>query len=121
MNTMAPLPPRPVAPHGDAGGVPVAGVSVVTVAYMTGPTLFQHIDSVLAEPLAGELVLIDNGSEPADAQRLRDIAAAEPRVRLFQRHGKRRVRPGLQHGGGARARARAPVPEPRTRCCCPAR
>jgi GT2 family glycosyltransferase len=66
---------------------PAEGVSVVSVAYMTGDTLFEHIDSVLAEPLVGEFILVDNGSPADDARKLREIAAAEPRMQLLQGHG----------------------------------
>lgn len=62
-------------------------VSAVMVVYRTGPPLFSAIAHVLAEPLVNELVLVDNGSEPGDAANLRDIAAAEPRLRLLQGHG----------------------------------
>jgi hypothetical protein len=63
------------------------GVSVVMVAYNTGPSLFEAIPRVLAEPLVDELVLVDNGSMPEDAARLRDLAGREPRLRLLQGHG----------------------------------
>ncbi len=62
-------------------------VSVVMVAYRTGPSLFAAIPRVLADSLVQELVLVDNGSEAADAAKLRDIAASEPRLRLLQGHG----------------------------------
>jgi GT2 family glycosyltransferase len=62
-------------------------VSVIMVVYRTGPVLFRSIACVLAEPLAGELVLVDNGSSPEDAARLREMAAGEPRLRLLQGHG----------------------------------
>jgi GT2 family glycosyltransferase len=87
VNTFAPLHRDVLISQAIPVGPPLDGVSVISVAYMTGPTLFEHIDSVLAEPLASELILIDNGSEPADAQRLREIAAGEPRLRLYQGNG----------------------------------
>ncbi|HUO23835.1 MAG TPA: glycosyltransferase family 2 protein [Caulobacteraceae bacterium] len=62
-------------------------VSVIMVAYRTGPPLFRSIDRVLAEPLAGQLVLVDNGSAPEDEAALRELAAREPRFTLVQGQG----------------------------------
>jgi GT2 family glycosyltransferase len=62
-------------------------VSLIMVAYNTGPALFASIPRVLAEPLVDELLLVDNGSAPEDAARLRALAEAEPRLRLMQGHG----------------------------------
>lgn len=87
MNTYAPLHRDVRISQAAPVGPPLDGVSVISVAYMTGPTLFEHIDSVLAEPLAGELILVDNGSPPEDARRLQEIAEREPRVLLLQGHG----------------------------------
>ena len=61
--------------------------SVIMVVYRTGPPLFQSIDRVLAEPLVGELVVVDNGSSPADEAALRAFAAREPRFKLVQGQG----------------------------------
>lgn len=66
---------------------PSPDVSVIMVIYRTGPVLFASIAHVLAEPLVDELVLVDNGSTPEDAARLRELAQAEPRARLLQGHG----------------------------------
>jgi GT2 family glycosyltransferase len=57
------------------------------VAYRTGPALFETIPRALADPLVDELVLVDNGSSPPDAEALRALAAGEPRLRLIQGHG----------------------------------
>ena len=62
-------------------------VSVIMVAYRTGPSLFTAIPRVLADPLVQQLVLVDNSSDLVDAVRLREIAASEPRLRLLQGHG----------------------------------
>lgn len=64
-----------------------AGASVVLVAYMTGDSLFPSIDSALAQPEVGEVVIVDNGSTPEDAARLFALAAEDPRVRLVSGHG----------------------------------
>ena len=68
---------RPVRPH----------VSVVMVVYQTGEALIESIRHVLAEPLVDEFVIIDNGSPADEAERLRDLGMAEPRVVLQQGHG----------------------------------
>jgi GT2 family glycosyltransferase len=87
LNTLSPLFHDVFVSQATPIEAPLDGVSVISVAYMTGPTLFEHIESVLAEPLASELILIDNGSLPEDARRLRAIADGEPRMRLYQWHG----------------------------------
>ncbi|MDB5424155.1 MAG: glycosyl transferase family protein [Phenylobacterium sp.] len=62
-------------------------VSVVMVVYMTGAALDQSIAYVLKDPLADELVIVDNGSTAADARRLRNLAERDPRVVLLAGHG----------------------------------
>ncbi|HEX8568965.1 MAG TPA: glycosyltransferase family 2 protein [Caulobacteraceae bacterium] len=62
-------------------------VSVIMVVYMTGPALFESIGFVLSEPAVGEFVIVDNGSPPEDAQRLRRLAASEPKIKLLTGHG----------------------------------
>ncbi len=62
-------------------------VSVVMVVYQTGEALIKSIEHVLAEPLVDEFVIIDNGSPPAEAERLRALGRAEARVVLQQGHG----------------------------------
>jgi len=66
---------------------PRRSVSVVMVVYMTGEALAQSLDCVLADPLVDELVVVDNGSEPAEAERLRALAARDDRVVLKTGHG----------------------------------
>ena len=58
-----------------------AGASVVLVAYMTGDSLFPSIDSALAQPEVGEVVIVDNGSTVEDAARLVALAASRPSAR----------------------------------------
>jgi N-acetylglucosaminyl-diphospho-decaprenol L-rhamnosyltransferase len=62
-------------------------VSVVMVVYMTGEALHQSLACVLADPLVDELVIVDNGSAPAEAVRLRELAAHDARVLLAQGQG----------------------------------
>lgn len=63
------------------------GVSVVMVVYMTGEALTQSLACVLADPLVEELVVVDNGSSPAEAARLRELADRDGRVTLVQGQG----------------------------------
>ena len=62
-------------------------VSVVMVVYMTGEALEQSLACVLADPLVDELVVVDNGSAPAQAARLRALAEQDGRVVLAAGHG----------------------------------
>ncbi|WP_068874410.1 MULTISPECIES: glycosyltransferase family 2 protein [unclassified Phenylobacterium] len=62
-------------------------VSVVMVVYMTGEALQRSLACVLADPLVDQLVVVDNGSTPADADRLRALAASNRRVVLKTGHG----------------------------------
>lgn len=62
-------------------------VSVVMVVYMTGEALEQSLACVLADPLVDELVVVDNGSQPREAERLRALAARDGRVVLLSGHG----------------------------------
>lgn len=78
LDTAIPLDPEPAADR---------GVTVVSVVFMTGPVLFEHLDSVLTDPDVDELVVIDNGSTPEDAAELRALAAREPGVVLIQGQG----------------------------------
>lgn len=68
---------RPVSPR----------ISVVMVVYQTGEALTESIRHVLAEPLVDEFVIVDNGSPADEAERLRALDLAEPRVVLRQGHG----------------------------------
>jgi N-acetylglucosaminyl-diphospho-decaprenol L-rhamnosyltransferase len=67
--------------------LPVTGVSVVMVVYMTGAVLRESIDLVLSDPLVDEFVIVDNGSPPKVAEKLRKLGREHPRVRLVQGHG----------------------------------
>lgn len=61
--------------------------AVVVVTYRTGPPLWRCIASVLAAPEAAQLVVVDNGNDAATVDRLRAMAAAEPRIDLLTGHG----------------------------------
>ncbi len=62
-------------------------VSVVMVVYMTGEALEQSLACVLADPLVDEFVIVDNGSTAGEFERLRALAARDPRVVLVTGHG----------------------------------
>ena len=66
---------------------PRRSVSVIMVVYMTGEALTQSLACVLADPLVDELVVVDNGSTPVEAARLRELAARDDRVTLLQGQG----------------------------------
>lgn len=62
-------------------------VSVVMVVFMTGQALEQSVACVLADSLVDEFVIVDNGSTPGDAARLRSLAERDERVTLLSGHG----------------------------------
>jgi len=76
-------------------------VTVIVVAYHTGPALFDCLDSVLDQHRVDELVLVDNGSVEEDAARLRRIAEGDSRVKLFQGHGNIGFAKGANAGASA--------------------
>jgi N-acetylglucosaminyl-diphospho-decaprenol L-rhamnosyltransferase len=63
-----------------ASVTPAPRVSVVMVVYRTGESLSESLSRVLAEPLVGELVVVDNGSSPAEATIVSDLARTDPRL-----------------------------------------
>ena len=67
--------------------LPVTGVSVVMVVYMTGAVLRDSIALVLTDPSVDEFVIVDNGSPPKVAAKLQALGRKNPRVRLVQGHG----------------------------------
>jgi GT2 family glycosyltransferase len=62
-------------------------ISAVMVVYMTGEALEQSLACVLADPLVDELVVVDNGSHPPEAERLRQLAERDARVVLIAGQG----------------------------------
>jgi hypothetical protein len=66
---------------------PRRSVSVIMVVYMTGEALSESLECVLRDPLVDELVVVDNGSAPADVLGLKRLAARDGRVRLLTDHG----------------------------------
>lgn len=80
---------------------PRRSVSVVMVVYKTGEALEQSLSCVLADPLVDEFVIVDNGSTPLEAERLRCLAARDERVVLLSGHGNI----GFARGANLGARA----------------
>jgi hypothetical protein len=62
-------------------------VAVVVVSFRTGPTLWPALASALAAREVSRVVLVDNGNDAAVIDRLRAMAAAEPRLELICGHG----------------------------------
>ncbi len=59
-------------------------VSAVVVTYWTGDILFQCLDALLVQPELLEVILVDNGNPASVVGRMREIAGAEPRLRLIE-------------------------------------
>lgn len=61
--------------------------SVITVLYNTGGALDEQIASVLASDSPVELILINNGNPPELEEKLKALAASDPRVQLITGQG----------------------------------
>jgi glycosyltransferase involved in cell wall biosynthesis len=68
---------------------PTPCLSVVMPVYNEEGTIVQTIESVLRQPLVAELVVVDDGSRDRSWQLLQEIAAADPRVRIFRKEVNR--------------------------------
>lgn len=64
-----------------------ASISVITVSYHTGPTLWVTIASALPQPECLEMIIVNNGNMPGDEERMRSWAAKEPRLKILSGHG----------------------------------
>jgi N-acetylglucosaminyl-diphospho-decaprenol L-rhamnosyltransferase len=62
-------------------------ISIISVSYHTGPSLFQMIEAALRQRHLLELLLVDNGNPPEVLQRLQETAAKEPRLKILSGHG----------------------------------
>lgn len=76
-------------------------VGVVMVSYRTGATLWACLDRVLAEDAVGEVVLVDNGNDPATVAALAARAAASPKLRVLSGHGNVGFAAGCNRGARA--------------------
>lgn len=101
MNTMT----RPFSAYSPPGATLAAvvnpQVSVVVVAYRTGPSLFDCVRTVLDQSRVDELVLVDNGSTEEDGASLRRLAEGDARIKLFQGHGNIGFAKGANAGASA--------------------
>lgn len=64
----------------EAAPRPRRRVSVVMVVFRTGEALAESLACVLRDPLVDELVVVDNGSSPAEAEMLAKLADRDARV-----------------------------------------
>jgi GT2 family glycosyltransferase len=62
-------------------------ISVVMVVYMTGEVLEESIRDVLQDPDVDELILVDNGSTPGEAEFMEAAAAGDQRVTVIRGQG----------------------------------
>lgn len=71
-------------------------ISVIVVSYYTGPALFETLDTLLADPDADEVILVDNGNTHVT----RDMISAvkSDRIRILQGHGNIGFGAGCNYG-----------------------
>ena len=81
-------------------------VCAVLVSYRTGPVLFDVLDSVLRQPEAAQVVLVDNGNQASVRAELAALASEEPRLELVQGQGNVGFAAACNLGA---ARAREPL------------
>lgn len=79
-------------------------LSVVMAAYNEEATLGRVLPRVLARPEVAEVIVVDDGSTDGTARLARELAAAEPRLRVFA-HGQNRGKGAALRTGFAQARA----------------
>jgi len=76
-------------------------LSVLMPVYNEAPTVGDVIRCVLAQPRVAEVVAVDDGSTDGTAGLLEQLAAAEPRVRVFRHETNRgkgaALRTGIDH------------------------
>jgi GT2 family glycosyltransferase/nucleoside-diphosphate-sugar epimerase len=76
-------------------------VSVVMVAYNTGPVLYRAIESVLEQPELLELILVNNGNPPEMVAKLAQLARADTRLTLITPPNNRGFAGGCNIGAKA--------------------
>lgn len=75
--TAAAPPPSAAGPRGSDAA---PSVSAIMVTYHTGAWLFRAIESLLAQPELGQLILVDNGNPAAVRTAIAALAARDPRL-----------------------------------------
>lgn len=85
-----------IIPIAQAGRKPK--ISVVMVAFHTGPALLESVKAVLDDPDVFELILVDNGNTPDARNSLSHLIMSEDKVRLMQGHGNVGFATGCNYG-----------------------
>lgn len=75
--------------------------TVIVVVYHTGPALFESLRLARSHARVGHVVVVDNGSTPEDAARLRALAEGDDRLTLLQGHGNIGFARGANLGASA--------------------
>jgi GT2 family glycosyltransferase len=57
-------------------------LAVIMVSYRTGEVLFDSLDTVLAEPLVNEIILVNHENPPEHVDRLVTLSEDNPRLKL---------------------------------------
>ena len=78
-------------------------VSAITVTYYTGPVLWYCIDSLLAQPELGELIIVINGADSETRSSLQERASADHRIRLIDPGRNLGFAPGCNVGAASAA------------------
>ncbi len=73
-------------------------ISVIMVAFMTGPALLESVVTVLKDPDIFELILVDNGNTPEARHQLSQLVMTHDKVRLLQGHGNIGFAKGCNYG-----------------------
>lgn len=68
-------------------GDPGLSVSVIVVSYFTGPCLGECLGALASAERVGEIVVVDNGNDPAGEQVIESFAAQVDRVRVLRGQG----------------------------------
>lgn len=75
--------------------------SIVMVSFYTGPVLFEAVRSVLAQTEPVQLCLVDNGNPPEVVEKLKVMAAQDPRMQLITGQGNVGFSKGCNTGARA--------------------
>ena len=73
-------------------------ISAVVVTFHTGASLFESLQSILADPDILEIILVDNGNLAPTRERLWEFAKGQKRLRLLQGQGNVGFGAGCNYG-----------------------
>jgi GT2 family glycosyltransferase len=62
-------------------------LSAIVVTYRTGPILIECLNALAASGECDEVIVVDNGSTPAEEAQLDALVASKSAIRLFRGHG----------------------------------